>query len=72
MDIFKHIFFNEDVWISINIPLKFVHKGPINNIPVLAQIMDGAVQVTSHYLSQYWLVYWCIYASLGLHELTGI
>ena len=38
-NIFKHIFFNENVWISIKIPLKFVPKGPINNIPALVQIM---------------------------------
>ena len=38
-DIFKRIFFNENVWISIEISLKFVHKGPINNIPALVQIM---------------------------------
>ena len=38
-DIFKHIFFNENVWISIKISLKFVPKGPINNIPALVQIM---------------------------------
>ena len=28
-DIFKHIFFNENVWISIKISPKFVPKGPI-------------------------------------------
>ena len=38
-DIFKCIFVNEDVWISIKISLKFVPKGPINNIPALVQIM---------------------------------
>ena len=38
-DIFKCIFFNENVWISIKISLKFVPKGPINNIPSLVQIM---------------------------------
>ena len=38
-DIFKRIFFNENVWISIKISLKFVPKGPINNIPSLVQIM---------------------------------
>ena len=37
--IFKRIFFNENVWISIKISLKFVPKGPINHIPSLAQIM---------------------------------
>ena len=29
----------------------------------------GAVQATSHYLNQWWLDYWRIYASLGLNEL---
>ena len=38
-DIFKCIFLNENVWISIKISLKFVPKGPINNIPSLFQIM---------------------------------
>ena len=38
-DIFKRIFVNENVWISIEISLKFVPKGPINNIPALVQIM---------------------------------
>ena len=35
-DIFKGIFLNENVWISIKISLKFVPKGPINNIQALA------------------------------------
>ena len=30
----------------------------------------GAVQATSHYLNQWWLVYRCIYASFGLNELS--
>ena len=38
-DNFKYIFFNENVWSSIKISLKFVRKGPINNIPALVQIM---------------------------------
>ena len=32
----------------------------------------GAVQATSHYLNQWWLVYWRIYASPGLNELTTL
>ena len=32
-DILKSIFLNENVLISINISLKFVPKGQINNIP---------------------------------------
>ena len=38
-DILKYIFLNENVWIPIKMSLKFVHKGPINNIPALVQIM---------------------------------
>ena len=29
------LFFNENVWIPIEISLKFVPKGPIDNIPAL-------------------------------------
>ena len=32
----------------------------------------GAGQAPSHYLNQWMLVYWHIYASLGLNELTSI
>ena len=38
-DILKCIFLNENVYISIEISLKFVPKGPINTIPALVQIM---------------------------------
>ena len=38
-DTFKHIFLNENNKISIKISLKFVPKGPINNIPAMVQIM---------------------------------
>ena len=38
-DIFKLIFLNENVWTPIKMSLKFVPKGPINNIPALVQIM---------------------------------
>ena len=38
-DDFKRIFLNENVWISIDISLKFIPKGPIDNIPALVQIM---------------------------------
>ena len=38
-DTLKGIFLNENVIISIKISLKFVPKGPINNIPALVQIM---------------------------------
>ena len=37
-NIFKCIYFNENVWVFIKISLEFVPKGPINNIPALVQI----------------------------------
>ena len=36
---FTDILLNENVWIPNEISLKFVSKGPINNIPSLVQIM---------------------------------
>ena len=38
-NISKGIFLNENIWISIEISLKFVPKGAINNIPALVQIV---------------------------------
>ena len=38
-DIFKCIFLNENLRISIRNSLKFVPEGQINNIPALVQIM---------------------------------
>ena len=40
-DSFKWIILDENVWISIEVSLKFVPKGLINNIPALVQIMAG-------------------------------
>ena len=39
--VFKCIFLNRNLWISIKISLKLVPGGPINNIPALVQIMAG-------------------------------
>ena len=38
-DILNSIFLNENVWIPIKFSVKFVPKGPIDNIPALCQIM---------------------------------
>ena len=38
-DIFKYIFLNVNLCITIKISLKFVRKGPINNKPAVFQIM---------------------------------
>ena len=51
------------MWISIKISLKFVPKGPINNIPVLVQIMAGR-RPGNKPLSERLLDHWRIYASV--------
>ena len=38
-DIFKLIFLNENIWILIKNSLKFIPRGPINNILALVQVM---------------------------------
>ena len=38
-DVLKRIFFNDKVWFSITISLKFVAKGRINNVPTSVRIM---------------------------------
>ena len=40
-DIFKCIFLNENMWISMKMSLKYVPKVRINNIPSLVQKMAG-------------------------------
>ena len=69
-NIFTCIFLNENVWISIEISLKFAPNGPINTIPSLVQIMVWRPSGTKP-LSEPMMVYWCIYASLGLNELNN-
>ena len=64
---FKCIFSNENVRISINISLVFVPKGPFKYSSIDS---DNGLAPTGHYLNQWWLVYWRIYASLSLNEKT--
>ena len=68
-DIFKCIFFNENVWILINISLRFIPQGPVNNIPRfgsdngLAQTRRQTIIWTNDDIG-----YRRIYASLGFNE----
>ena len=69
-DTFKHILLNENVWIAIKISLKFVPKGPINNIPALIQIMAwrrSGDKPLSELMMVSLLTHIC---ALGLNELT--
>ena len=69
-DVLKCFFLNENVWISLKIPLKLVPKGPINNILALVQIMAWR-RPGDKPLSEPMLVFVLthVYASLGLNEL---
>ena len=69
-NIFKCIFFNENVSVLIKISLKFVPKGPINNIPALVQIMAWRHPGNKPSSLPMMLVNWLVYVSLGLNELT--
>ena len=74
-DIFKCIFLNENIWIPIKISVKFVPKGPINNIPALVQIMAWRrpgdkplselmmVSLTTHICvtRPQWVKYWWVF-----------
>ena len=53
----------------IEITFKFVPCDPINDIPALDQIMVWHRPGASHYLNNNDIVYWRIYALLGLNEL---
>ena len=68
--IFNCIFLNENVWILIKISPKFVPEDPVNDITALVQIMTWCRPGTKP-LSEPMIVYWCIYASLGLNELKN-
>ena len=68
-DIFKCIFMNEKFRILIQISLKFVPKGAINNIVALVQIMALALIWQQAII---WInaqpIHWRIYAALGGDE----
>ena len=63
-DTFKCIFLNGNIWTVIEISLKYVTLGRIDNKPALVQIIQlGTEQATSHYLKQWWpslLTYICV------------
>ena len=71
-DNFKCVLLHENSWISIKISLKCARKGPINNIPALAQIMAWR-RPGDKPLSEPKLVSLLrTYPSLGLNELRSI
>ena len=72
-DIFKHIFSNENVFeFGLNFYWRlFLHvRVQLTIFQHGFRLWLGAVRATRHYLNQWWLVYWRIYASLGLNALN--
>ena len=67
-NIFKGIFFNENIWISINISLTFVLKGQINNILVV----NGLVLTRDKPSSEIMMVSLLMHVCLGINELIYI
>ena len=64
-DIFKHIFLNENIRISIEISLKFVPNDLIDNTSALIQVMAWCQRRQAITWSNDDPVYWCIYVALG-------
>ena len=71
-NIFKSIFLNENVWISTEISLNFVPKGPINHIPALVQIMAWRRPGDKPLAEARMVIYRRIYASFSLNELNRV
>ena len=53
-NVFKCIFLTENIWFSNNVWLKYVHRGSIENVPSLVQIMACRLAGASLYLNQRW------------------
>ena len=70
-DAFKLIFVIGDVYILIQIPLKFVAMGPINNMPTMVQIMawcrSGDKPLSEPMMASL-LLFFTHYASTGLNQ----
>ena len=63
------LFLRVNVWISNQISMNFVSKGQIDNIPASARIMAWCLTGKLFIWTNDDLLYWRIYASLGLNEL---
>ena len=61
---------DENLELRLRFHWSFFPKGPINNNPALVQIMAWR-RSGDKPLSEPMMVYWCIYASLGLNELMS-
>ena len=69
-DIFKLIFLGKNIRILIQISVKFVPKGSIDNKPALVQVMAWR-RTGDKPLPEPMMTQWRIYVALGEDELTG-
>ena len=69
-DISKCIFLNENIWIWLRSHWSLFPRVQLTIFQHWFRSWLGTDQAISHYLKQWWLVYWRIYASLGFSELT--
>ena len=68
---FSRVWESHISWMKmLELRLKFVPKGRYAIFYHWFRQWLGADQATSHYLNQWWLIYWRINASLGHNELT--
>ena len=67
-DIFKCFYLNEYFWSSTNIALNSIPNGQINNTPALVQMMSWRRPSGKPLSESLLLIYWRMYASLGLNE----
>ena len=61
---------NGNIYVSIEISLKFIPNGPINNIPALVQWMAWRRPGDKSLFEPMMVSLWWMYTSLGLDELT--
>ena len=67
---FSMHFLEWKLWISLKISPKFFLRFQYTILQSLFRWWLGTDQSTSHYLNQWWTVYWRIYASHGLNDLN--
>ena len=70
-DTFKRIFLNEMFEFRLKFHWSLFLRVQLTIFQQWFRWWLGAVQATSHYLNQWWLVYRRIYVSLGLNELNA-
>ena len=68
--IFQTTFLNAFSWMKMYDFILIFHSSLFQRVQlIILQLWFSANQVRTHYLNQWWLIYWHIYGSLSLNEL---